>query len=351
MANNYIDKIEVNGEVRDIQDAGARQSLKNAVNPNLLINYDFRSGCLVDQRQGYLVYDGAPLYTDATCTTPTGGIVMYGPYVATQISDICVSFTSTETFYCKIGDTGVVRGYTGTSYGIDMWKTEGSGTVTITDEGITLQKASGAEYFVFETFLERSRVNAADEVSLSVLTDSALHTLASTIQAGIIVVSLTANINDRFEIYDVDALPSVHIARFVIVSDTPILLRATKLELGDTQTLAHQDSEGNWVLNEVPSYADTLAKCRYYANRLDAVWATTGGASTPFLITTLNFAMRVAPAVVVGAFEDSAGVGISGLSVVSTQTTPTGMLIVQLSQSYPPGTWIKLKDVFLSAEL
>lgn len=42
-------------------------------------------------------------------------------------------------------------------------------------------------------------------------------------------------------------------------------LIAVKLELGDQQTLAHQDADGNWVLNEIPNYAEQLARCqRYY---------------------------------------------------------------------------------------
>ena len=42
-------------------------------------------------------------------------------------------------------------------------------------------------------------------------------------------------------------------------------LHAAKLELGTTQTLAHQDENGNWVLNEIPDYGEQLARCqRYY---------------------------------------------------------------------------------------
>ena len=42
-------------------------------------------------------------------------------------------------------------------------------------------------------------------------------------------------------------------------------LVAIKLELGDQQTLAHQDDSGNWVLNEIPNYGEQLARCqRYY---------------------------------------------------------------------------------------
>ena len=39
---------------------------------------------------------------------------------------------------------------------------------------------------------------------------------------------------------------------------------AFKLELGDTQSLAHQDSDGNWVLNEIPDYAEQMAICMQY---------------------------------------------------------------------------------------
>ncbi|MBR2132913.1 MAG: hypothetical protein IJ955_10355 [Oscillospiraceae bacterium] len=42
-------------------------------------------------------------------------------------------------------------------------------------------------------------------------------------------------------------------------------IRAVKLEVGDTQTLAHQDSSGALVLNEIPDYAEELRRCqRYY---------------------------------------------------------------------------------------
>ena len=40
---------------------------------------------------------------------------------------------------------------------------------------------------------------------------------------------------------------------------------AAKLELGDKQTLAHQDASGNWVLNDPPPHPATeLAKCQRY---------------------------------------------------------------------------------------
>jgi len=48
-------------------------------------------------------------------------------------------------------------------------------------------------------------------------------------------------------------------------SETDYTIVAVKLELGDQQTLAHQDADGNWVLNEIPNKAEQLAICSQYA--------------------------------------------------------------------------------------
>lgn len=53
--------------------------------------------------------------------------------------------------------------------------------------------------------------------------------------------------------------------QFVVPVGASLELSAVKLELGSVQTLAHQDSDGKWVLNELPDYGEELAKCqRYY---------------------------------------------------------------------------------------
>lgn len=45
------------------------------------------------------------------------------------------------------------------------------------------------------------------------------------------------------------------------------VIKAMKLELGSTQTLAHQEN-GVWVLNEIPNYAEEIYKCRRYYYRI-----------------------------------------------------------------------------------
>ena len=44
-------------------------------------------------------------------------------------------------------------------------------------------------------------------------------------------------------------------------SCTPV---AIKLELGSTQTLAHEDENGNWLLYDIPDYAEQYAICAQY---------------------------------------------------------------------------------------
>ena len=61
------------------------------------------------------------------------------------------------------------------------------------------------------------------------------------------------------------------LVELVTVTDetTEKAISAVKLELGTTQTLAHQEN-GNWVLNEIPDYGEQLRRCQRYYYRLSA---------------------------------------------------------------------------------
>ena len=78
---------------------------------------------------------------------------------------------------------------------------------------------------------------------------------------------------------------------------------AAKLELGPTQTLAHQDAAGNWVLNEVPKGGDELRECqRFYYQVHYQQYETIGfaydGPEYAFIILPLPAEMRgIAPAI------------------------------------------------------
>ena len=75
-------------------------------------------------------------------------------------------------------------------------------------------------------------------------------------------------------------------------------IAAVKLELGSQQTLAHQDEDGNWVLNEIPDYGEELAKCQRYLIPVDAnsCWGLAESNTSAYLYLPLPVSMRTTPA-------------------------------------------------------
>lgn len=71
---------------------------------------------------------------------------------------------------------------------------------------------------------------------------------------------------------------------------------AAKLELGDTQTLAHKEN-GVWVLNEIPDFGEQLARCQRYCvafNQYDTFFPT----DTSDFIVELPCPMRISPTII-----------------------------------------------------
>lgn len=110
-------------------------------------------------------------------------------------------------------------------------------------------------------------------------------------------------------------------------------VKAAKLEIGSTQTLAHQEN-GVWVLNEVPNYQQELAKCRRYQLELVPTGDTTNscvGTGSPTSSSNANIfvptpsEMRTVPTVTnAGTWKlvrdgqaVSSGTTVSEISVVS----------------------------------
>ena len=90
--------------------------------------------------------------------------------------------------------------------------------------------------------------------------------------------------------------------------NTDFTVLAIKLELGSQQTLAHQDANGNWVLNEIPDYGEQLRRCqRYFVNfnPYKMAWfamppAVASNTTQAYSGITLPVAMRAQPVVSYG---------------------------------------------------
>ena len=123
-------------------------------------------------------------------------------------------------------------------YFLDRWKLV-SGSVTIGSNGITL---NGTIAQILETAV-------GTDVAASALTTE-----------GVVVASYDNN------------------SKTISLTGTGQTFVAAKLELGSQQTLAHQDADGNWVLNEIPDYGEQLRRCQRYFVRIGVPTAPENGA-------------------------------------------------------------------------
>ena len=154
--------------------------------------------------------------------------------------------------------------YTGTGYMVDRWIQgfDGTLTSTLTDDGIKIVAGNDGTYKNFEQILPYVPTNTT--FTMSFLVDnfasiSQIYTGFSTSQFDIRDNLITWTFKTGVSI---SGAKSIGIQ--VKVGKT-VTIKAAKLELGDTQTLAHKDSSGNWILNEIPDFREQLRRCQRFA--------------------------------------------------------------------------------------
>lgn len=95
------------------------------------------------------------------------------------------------------------------------------------------------------------------------------------------------------------ANPAIRLLDSTSVTVSDVTLLAAKLELGDTQTLAHKEN-GVWVLNEIPDFGEQLRRCQRYA--VDDNYHTTVGqlnydGDTYYISVQFPCVMRTTPVI------------------------------------------------------
>lgn len=232
-------------------------ALQKMVNPNLLDNWYF--GNPVNQRGGYVVPPGTTFYGDSSLSNPLGATPsgLYQTVISKTSTYAHYKGTDGVDYYCAASDA--VRGYTGAGCGIDRWKSNGA-SVLISSDGVTITGDSVG----FRQILNDYKLLSRKTVTLSFL--------AKEIN-GLLVMSLISGsfrqdfAQDGLFISQTIALPELTAPLECWVyhnGEGTSTLKAAKLELGSQQTLAHQDADGNWVLNEIPDYGEQLARCQRY---------------------------------------------------------------------------------------
>ena len=160
--------------------------------------------------------------------------------------------------------------YTGAVYGIDRLKSTNSrGILTVMDDCVHIKATSdGNAYFRHTLEKELKGVVTFSALVRGTTSGSTFYLTRNGSNAGLTqkifsISNETTLISQTVNADDVELKPN-QISISVLANEEYDLI-AWKLEYGDTQTLAHQDANGNWVLNEIPNYAEQLARCqRYY---------------------------------------------------------------------------------------
>lgn len=151
---------------------------------------------------------------------------------------------------------------------IDRWALTGTGgSMDVQDDGVLLTSPGQyATYFTYKIPSEIVSNLAGKQICLSALWGD------DTGYGGSLniyfddkwsnYVEITANDLNSRVLTVPDGVKSIYV-NFGANGAGTCKIKAAKLELGSHQTLAHQEG-GKWVLNEIPNYAEQLARCQRY---------------------------------------------------------------------------------------
>ena len=228
------------------------------------------------------------------------------------------------------------------AYGIDRWKFLNAGTLTIGSDYIAI--ASDEHYYTLQQYIEPGRF--AGVIGMTA-------TLSALVKGyGRLKISLGSSSVQAYSDYVRSSDWTIVQMQGKIVSGTDyhifvqarkgegdFYVKAVKLELGSQQTLAQQDADGNWVLNEIPDYGEQLRRCqRYFVNfnPNKVNWfamppAVASNTTEAYSAVTLPVAMRAQPTVSYGG------------KIALSQTDDVQVTGIQVSGSTFAGNYLQLK--------
>ena len=171
--------------------------------------------------------------------------------------------------------------YTGNGYTIDRWYAR-KAMVEVTASGLRITKVTNNDNTAYNQRFEVPANLIGKTVTVSALVkevsfsgrgirlglarSNSISTNSGPFE-NVYYEAKTGIITSTFKVDSLDAYSGINLEIFFSTDSALgdyILVEAVKLELGSVQTLAHHEN-GVWVLNEIPNYAEELAKCqRYY---------------------------------------------------------------------------------------
>lgn len=196
-------------------------------------------------------------------------------YVSNNMTNQNLLRNGTFPAGCIVNQRGKTS-YAGTGYGVDMWYTTGATlSVDVTAEGVKLYKNNASANPAWAQALDTDAVvgqtvtvsmlykGSGEGASLRVAQSGGIVTLANVPDWTLVQKTFVAG---KWSIGTLADHIIVSIQCFESMDVKQELhIKAIKLELGEQQTLAHQNGDGAWVLNELPDYGGELLRCqRYY---------------------------------------------------------------------------------------
>lgn len=192
--------------------------------------------------------------------------------------------------------------YTGAEYAIDRWKLS-NGSLTLSTAGATallINTDSAQSRNVLFQLIERCSNFVGKTLTFSVLvTDLNGKMTASVYENGSKSIYngngiLSDGLSTVTFTIPATAAPTEFRVHFLLSASGSCRPIAAKLELGAQQTLAHQDADGNWVLNDPPpNKALELAKCQRYQIVYDSHSSAYAGILANGIISAIQNSTRV----------------------------------------------------------
>lgn len=218
--------------------------------------------------------------------------------------------------------------YSAERYTVDRWKLDVGGAVTLEDGCICLKKSGTywGQYFAdFDQFIGMTLTGSV------LLSDGTLRT-GSFVYNGL--VNQAQNFFSSELSFYVMKLSNSQTQCEINSFVDNVKIKAAKLELGDTQTLAHKEN-GVWVLNEIPDFGEQLRRCQRFA--IDDRYHTTVGqlnyvGDTYYISVQFPCVMRTTPVIT-----------LKEISVVGWGTLPISNAKIHWNDT--SGFFVAIKDL------
>ena len=147
------------------------------------------------------------------------------------------------------------------NYTIDRWWLQADTSLNVVDGGVNV-----IGRWDIEQFFEKALPNGTYTLSLLYKDKTGsdpLRLIAGNRSSGDVAQKLTNDASGLLSVTFTSGNCDKVLAGFAGSTDNVATFVAIKLELGDTQTLAHKEN-GVWVLNEIPDYGEQLRRCQSY---------------------------------------------------------------------------------------